>query len=343
MDELLPYPFLAIVGQSELKTALVLNLVNPQIGGVLLIGPYGVGKTTAVRALTDVMPLIEYADQDEQGKPIRRREAMRIIELPLNARIEDVVGGINERVALEQHHVVLDEGVLARAHRNLLYIDEVNLLDPQVTDAILDAAAQGRVFVRRGPMTRLYPSQFVLVGSMNPEEGVLRPQIMDRFGLRVWVTPVQDPRQRMEIYRHALAFRTEPESFRTRYAEETIHLKAEIEVAREILPHVTISTAAEEFVLNRIQELQIPSHRAEIALFEAARTHTAADYRAEVTIEDIKNVALLALRQRRSVPIEQYAATLASEDAAIIKAFELKKKAPAPHRRRSRRPTGSTS
>jgi magnesium chelatase subunit I len=147
VDEVLPYPFLAIVGQAELKTALVLALINPQIGGVLLIGPYGVGKTTAVRGLLDVMPVVEVEETDEAGNPVKRRRPMRIIELPLNARMEDVVGGINERVALEQQRVLLEEGVLARAHRNVLYIDEVNLLDARVVDAILDAAAQGRTFV----------------------------------------------------------------------------------------------------------------------------------------------------------------------------------------------------
>ena len=205
MDELLPYPFLALVGQPEMKTALVLALVNPRIGGVLLIGPYGVGKTTAVRALSDIMPNVEREERDDEGKPVLRRGPMRIVELPLNARLEDVVGGINERVALEQQRILLEEGVLAKAHRNLLYIDEINLLDARVVDAILDAAAQGRTFVRRGPMTRLYPSQFALIGSMNPEEGTLRPQILDRFGLRVWVAPLAAPQQRLEVYRRARA------------------------------------------------------------------------------------------------------------------------------------------
>ena len=134
MDEVLPYPFLAIVGQAELKMALVLALINPQIGGVLLIGPYGVGKTTAVRGLLDVMPTVEVEETDEAGNPVKRRRPMRLIELPLNARMEDVVGGINERVALEQQRVLLEEGVLARAHRNVLYIDEVNLLPIPVLD-----------------------------------------------------------------------------------------------------------------------------------------------------------------------------------------------------------------
>lgn len=317
MDETLSYPFLAIVGQAELKTALVLTLINPQVGGVLLIGPYGVGKTTAVRGLLDVMPLVDVEETDEAGNPVKRRRPMRIIELPLNARMEDVVGGINERVALEQQRVMLEEGVLARAHRNVLYIDEVNLLDARVVDAILDAAAQGRTFVRRGPMTRLYPSQFVLIGSMNPQEGALRPQILDRFGLRVWVAPLMDRDQRLEIYRRARRFRENPEAFRAEYADETGKLKQEIAAAREILPQVTIDPAAEQFAIDCIQRLAVPSHRAEIALFEAARARAAADFRLTATIDDIRHVAILALRQRRSVQIDEYAAAIALEDAAI--------------------------
>ncbi|MDW8144769.1 MAG: ATP-binding protein [Roseiflexaceae bacterium] len=263
------------------------------------------------------MPLVEIEETDETGNVIKRRRPMRIIELPLNARMEDVVGGINERVALEQQRVMLEEGVLARAHRNVLYIDEVNLLDAQIVDAILDAAAQGRTFVRRGPMTRLYPSQFVLIGSMNPQEGTLRPQILDRFGLRVWVAPLMDREQRLEIYRRARRFRENPEAFRAEYADETARLKQEIAAAREILPQVTIEPAAEQFAIDCIQRLAIPSHRAEIALFEAARARAAADFRATATIDDIRSVAILALRQRRSVQIDEYAAAIALEDATI--------------------------
>ncbi|MEN9934901.1 MAG: hypothetical protein RLZZ387_1480 [Chloroflexota bacterium] len=341
MDELLPYPFLGVVGQTELKTALVLALVNPQIGGVLLIGPYGVGKTTAVRALADLMPVVEREEADEQGRPVTRRAPMRIIELPLNARMEDVVGGVNERVALEQQRVQLEEGALARAHRNLLYIDEVNLLDARVVDAILDAAAQGRTFVRRGPMTRLYPSQFVLVGSMNPEEGRLRPQIMDRFGLRVWVAPLAERDERLEVYRRARAFRDDAAAFRARFAEETARLREEVAAAREILPHVMVPAPAEEFALSCVQGLKIPSHRAEIALLEAARARAAADYRVEVTVTDIRTIAPLALRQRRSAPIEQYADEVAAEDAAIgavIGGLTGEATPPAQARRRKRPP-----
>jgi magnesium chelatase subunit I len=144
--EHLPYPFPAIVGQPELKTALLLALINPDIGGVLLSGPYGVGKTTAVRGLLDLLPVVEQLDHDEAGEPRTYQARMRLVELPLNARLDDVVGGVNERVALEQQRVLLEPGILARAHNNLLYVDEINLLDQAVVDAILDAAAQGAFF-----------------------------------------------------------------------------------------------------------------------------------------------------------------------------------------------------
>ncbi|NTU84177.1 MAG: AAA domain-containing protein, partial [Chloroflexales bacterium] len=266
MDEVLSFPLLALVGQTELKMALLLGLVNPGVGGVLLSGPYGVGKTTAVRGLLDVLPVVEREDEGPGGEPRLLRERMRLVELPLNARIEDVVGGVNERVALEQGRVLLEPGILARAHGNLLYVDEVNLLDTAVVGSILDAAAQGRTLVRRGPMTRLFPTRFVLVGSMNPEEGPLRPQILDRFGLRVWVAPLAEPHQRLEVYRRAQAFRADPAAFRAAYAAQTAALAEEVEAARAILPHVTVPPAVEEQALALVQALHVPSHRAEIAL-----------------------------------------------------------------------------
>jgi len=191
-----------------------------------------------------------------------------------------------------------------------------------VVDAILDAAAQGRTFVRRGPRARLYPSQCVLVGSMNPEEGTLRPQILDRLGLRVWVAPLADHRERLEVYRRARAFRDDPAAFRAGYQDELARLKQEVALARELLPQVTVLPAAEEFALGCIQALNIPSHRAEITLLETARARVAADSRTEVTVEDIKKVAPLALRQRRSAQLEAYAQQIDVEDAAIADAVE---------------------
>ncbi len=325
MNDLLPFPLLAIVGQTEMKTALTLALINPAIGGVLLSGPYGVGKTTAVRGLLDIMPEVKRSrcengcpPDDESdlcseclgflaaGEPRTRNDLMRLMELPLNARLEDVVGGLNERVALEQHRVVLEEGVLARAHGNLLYIDEINLLDAAVVDAILDAAAQGQTFVRRGAMVRLYPSRFVLIGSMNPEEGRLRPQIFDRLGLRVWVSPLPNSAERLEIYRRATAFRRDHTSFRALYAAETAKLHAEVRTARELLPTVRLSRAAENTAMQAISLLNIPSHRAEIVLLEAARARAAAAERTIATPADVRAVAPLALRWRTSSQLDEF-------------------------------------
>lgn len=340
MKELLPYPLLALVGQTELKTALTLALVNPSIGGVLLSGPYGVGKTTAVRGLLDVMPTVkrsrcgnscpvddagDLCDECRSwlaaGEPRVFTGPMRLIELPLNARLEDVVGGLNERVALEQQRVLLEEGALARAHNNVLYIDEINLLDPSVVDAILDAAAQGQTFVRRGAMIRLYPSRFVLIGSMNPEEGTLRPQILDRLGLRIWAAPRQEAADRLEIYRRASAFQRDRSAFRASYAGATAELHAEIDIARRLLPEVTVAPEAEEYAINVINRLRIPSHRAEIVTLEAARARAAADERLVAGIDDIRAIAPLSLRWRNSLHIDEFVATFAAEDARITAAL----------------------
>lgn len=328
MTDILPFPLLALVGQTELKLALLLGLVNPAVGGVLLSGPFGVGKTTAVRGLLDLMPEVEREVEGPDGQPQLAREPMRLVELPLNARLEDVVGGVNERVALEQGRVMLAPGVLARADGNLLYVDEINLLDAAVVDAILDAAAQGRTLVRRGPITRLFATRFVLIGSMNPEEGALRPQILDRFGLRVWVAPLADPRQRLEVYRRAQAFRADPAAFRAAYAAQTAALAEEVAAARAILPHVTVPAEVEEQALALVQALRIPSHRAEIALLEGARARAAADFRNLVAAEDLRRVAPMALRQRHSPGIEEHGRRHAEEQSAIEAALDAV--APAP-------------
>ena len=340
------YPFLAIVGQEEMKKALVLAVINPRLGGVLLIGPRGTGKTTAVRSLVDLLPPVRRgkcplgcepeiaallgpealcpscAQKLAAGEDITVLDHMRLIELPLNARLEDVVGGINERVALEQGRVFLERGILSYAHGNILYIDEVNLLDDVIIDAILDAAAQGRYTVRRGPLARTYRARFILIGSMNPEEGRLRPQIMDRFGLRVVVDTLKDTAQRLEIYRRVAEFQEKPLQFVARYAADTAALTAEIAQARELLPGVTIPPAVEKAAMELIHSLKIATHRAEIVILEAARAHAAADGRTQVCTADIAAVAKMALRQRRSPFIERYMEEREKEDAEIHSTLE---------------------
>lgn len=341
LAEHLPFPFLAMVGQYEMRMALLLAVVNPAIGGVLLIGPRGTGKTTCVRSLTDLLPYVEVslcpegclppgAEGDgasdvcpdcqrklEAGEPISHYEAVKLVELPLNARLEDVVGGINERIAVQQGRVRLELGILARADQNLLYIDEVNLLDDLIVDAILDAAAQGSYTVRRGPMVGTYRARFVLVGSMNPEEGRLRPQIMDRFGLRVPVHGLTDQAERYEVYRRVRRYQSNRRRFLAEWAEVTAQAREEIGLVRELLKQTELSGEVVEVGLALVQALGIDSHRAEYAMFEAARAHAAADGRDVADVGDLRAVAALALRQRRSQFMAEFFAQQSEEDAAI--------------------------
>ncbi len=341
-----PFPFLAIVGQNEMKLALVLSVINPRVGGVLLIGPRGTAKTTAVRALTDLLPHTRRslcvngcteamldeggidaiceacAKKTGYGEALTIEDRVRIFELPLNARLDDVVGGINERIALEQQRVRLERGILGHADGHVLYIDEVNLLDDVITDAILDAAAQGHYTVRRGPLKMRYRARFLLIGSMNPEEGRLRPQLMDRFGLRAVVRGLEDPELRYQAYQQVAAYQRDPDRLASMFAEGTLELAQEIEQAQRRLPGVTISDEAKELGLRLIHSLQIDSNRAEITLFEAARAHAASDERDVVTAVDIQAVAMLALRQRRSEGLTAFFAAQTEEDGRLRSIFE---------------------
>lgn len=337
----LRYPFLAIVGQQEMKIALLLALINRAVGGVLLVGARGTAKTTAVRGLVDLMPVVErstceYGCEPEDvvnygmdgvckecaqklgmGDPITAPEQMRLVELPLNARLEDVVGGINERVALEQNKVLLERGILAQADQNVLYIDEVNLLDRLLIDAILDASAQGQYTVRRGPMSATYRSRLTLVGSMNPEEGLLRPQIQDRFGLRVLVRGVRSPEERMDIYRRSIEYKNKPFRFVSMWMAETEDAMLEVTEARKRLPKVTFAAGVEKEAIGWIEALKIDSHRAEMTLFEAGRALAAADGRLEVTLDDLRIIAPMALRQRQTEIASDYFEVQDEEDNRI--------------------------
>jgi magnesium chelatase subunit I len=341
LSERRPYPFMAIVGQYEMRVALLLALINPAIGGVLLIGPRGTGKTTAVRSLIELLPDAEVSDceegalpedlQDEKakllypdcyekyhrGESISHYEMVKLVELPLNARLEDVVGGINERVAVQQNKVRLERGILARADNNLLYIDEVNLLNDDIVDAILDAAAQGSYTVRRGAMSGTYRSRFVLIGSMNPEEGRLRPQIMDRFGLRVNVRGLMTRDERFEIYQRVHAYRQNPNAFVREWEALTAETREEIGLARQLLKETTLTDDAIDVGLQLVQALDIDSHRAEYTMFEAARAYAAADGRDKATVTDVRAVAPMALRQRRSEFMVNFFESQKEEDDQI--------------------------
>jgi magnesium chelatase subunit I len=302
--ENIPFPFLALVSQYEMRMALLLAIVNPAIGGVLLIGPRGTGKTTCVRSLTGILPEVEIEDTEadiEPGQaPPMRWDEVKIVELPLNARLEEVVGGINERIAVQQNRIRLEPGILSRAHNNILYIDEVNLLNDDIVDAILDAAAQGSFTVRRGAMSGTFSARFILIGSMNPEEGRLRPQIMDRFGLRVAVRGLVEAQDRLEVYYRVRDYRLSPREFAAQWADITNDTRELVSAARILLRETRLSEAALEIGMHMVQELDIDSHRAEFTMFEAARAHAAADGRDIANVADIRAVAPLALRQRRS-------------------------------------------
>ncbi|MBK8932444.1 MAG: hypothetical protein IPM76_09045 [Chloroflexi bacterium] len=215
----------------------------------------------------------------------------------------------------------LERGILGHADGHILYIDEVNLLPDEITDAILDAAAQGHYTVRRGPLKLKYRSRFLLIGSMNPEEGRLRPQLMDRFGLRAVVRGLAEADLRYQAYEQAVAYQHDPETFAALYAASTLALAEEVRQARQILPQVMIGDAARTLGVRLVQSLQIDSSRAEITLFEAARAYAAADNRTEALPDDVQAVAALALRQRQSPALQQFFTELAQEEAQLTAVF----------------------
>lgn len=323
LAEVLPFPFLGLVGQVEMKLALLIAVINPLVSGVLLVGPRGTGKTTSVRSLVNLLPYVkrsachygclpedieaggldavcpDCARKYGEGQSLTKIDQGRLVDLPLNARLEDVIGGWDERT-LGQSQLRIKSGILKQADQNVLYVDEVNLLGDDIVNAILDAAANGTYTVRRGPVSNTYRARFTLVGSMNPEEGNLRPQIMDRFGLRVVIHGLTDQNERIEAYHRSRAYRLNPRATVGQYASETEFARDEIQAARELLPQVTIPPEVEAAGTQLVQRVGVDSLRAEITMFEAARAFAAADARKEVALEDLKVVAPMALRLRQS-------------------------------------------
>ncbi len=321
------FPFTAIVGQEKMKLALILNVIDPSLGGVLIRGEKGTGKSTVVRALADILPEIEVVegcpfscDPDssdqlcpecerrlrEEGRLARRRRKIRVVDFPLSATEDRVVGTIDLEAALKTGEKRFEPGILAAANRGILYVDEVNLLDDHLVDLLLDAAAMGVNFVEREGVSFAHPARFVLVGTMNPEEGELRPQLLDRFGLCVTVEGLKDPKQRVLIIERRTAFERDPEGFTARFVAENQALSQRIVSARERLDEVNVPEEILYQVAKRLITLGVDGHRADITVIKAARAHAAFNNRLEVTEEDVKVAEDLALPHRlRRRPFEE--------------------------------------
>ncbi len=329
LAEPLFFPFLAIVGQFEMKLALILTIINPNIGGVLLIGPRGTAKTTSVRGLIDILPFVENstcpygclpedietnghdaicpdcAQKIEQNIPLSDISKVRIIELPLNSTLDSVIGilDMDHSIGSGKH---LKRGILSLADKNILYIDEVNLLPDKIINSILDASAMGKYSIRKGSDSATFRSRFTLIGSMNPEEGNLRPQIMDRFGLRVVTSGLDKDTDRLAAYSRASQYLNNPYEFIKIYQEENALARHEIERAKKFVWKVKLDPKIANIGIELIKDLNIHSLRAELTLFEAAKALAASENREYITEEDIITIAPMALRLRRSAYISEF-------------------------------------
>ncbi len=321
------YPFTAIVGQEDMKLSLILNVINPALGGVLIKGEKGTAKSTAVRALAELLPAMQVVQGcrfhcspddvnqlcDDCTAQLRKDSVlsqetakMRVVELPVSATEDRVVGTLDIEYAIKCGEKKFEPGILALANRNILYVDEINLLDDHVVDVLLDAAAMGVNTVEREGVSYSHPARFVLVGTMNPEEGDIRPQLLDRFGLSVTVAGEHDPEQRVEVIKRRLAYEQDADAFIARYQEEQEALAAKIIQAGKLLPQVQITDGLLATVARLAVELGVDGHRADITVIKAALTIAAFNGRIQAELEDIKQAARLVLPHRmRRRPFEE--------------------------------------
>ncbi|MCX5335132.1 putative cobaltochelatase [Streptomyces sp. NBC_00140] len=310
-----PYPFTALVGQDSLRLALLINAVSPAVGGVLVRGEKGTAKSTAVRALSALLPEVpvvsgcrfscDPAKPDpacpdgphEPGNGVER--PARMVELPVGASEDRLVGALDIERALAEGVKSFEPGLLADAHRGILYVDEVNLLHDHLVDLLLDAAAMGASYVEREGVSVRHASKFLLVGTMNPEEGELRPQLLDRFGLTVEVAASREPDQRVEVVRRRLAYDDDPTSFAARWADEEASVRQRIIGARELLPSVRLGDGALRQIAATCAAFEVDGMRADIVMARTATALAAWAGRTEVLAEDVRQAALLALPHRR--------------------------------------------
>ncbi|NEC08831.1 ATP-binding protein, partial [Streptomyces sp. SID7909] len=310
-----PYPFTAIVGQDDLRLGLLLNAVSPAVGGVLVRGEKGTAKSTAVRALAALMPEVSVvpgcrfscdpASPDpacpdgphEDTSGVSR--AARTVELPVGASEDRLVGALDIERALAEGVKAFEPGLLADAHRGILYVDEVNLLHDHLVDLLLDAAAMGASYVEREGVSVRHAARFLLVGTMNPEEGELRPQLLDRFGLTVEVAASRETDQRVEVVRRRLAYEDDPAGFAARWADEEAELRDRIAAARALLPEVVLGDRALRQIAATCAAFEVDGMRADIVMARTATALAAWAGRTDVQAEDVRQAALLALPHRR--------------------------------------------
>ena len=320
------FPFTAIVGQEEMKLALQLNVIDPKIGGVMIMGDRGTGKSTTIRALADLLPEINCVKDDPfnshpndfelMSSEVRQKiendeelvlEPIKIpmIDLPLGATEDRVCGTIDIEKALTEGVKAFEPGLLAKANRGILYVDEVNLLDDHLVDILLDSAASGWNTVEREGISIRHPARFVLVGSGNPEEGELRPQLLDRFGMHAEIRTVKEPDLRVKIVQERTSFDKDPQTWLEQYTEQQQALKDRIIEAQNRLTNVTLDYDLRVKISQVCSELDVDGLRGDIVVNRAAKAFTAFDGRTEVTVDDISQIIVLCLRHRlRKDPLE---------------------------------------
>ena len=313
------YPFTAIVGQKRMRRALILNAIDTRIGGVLIRGERGTAKSTAARALAALLPPVQVVKgcrfgcdpekpvtwctecrerfSHEEEIPVETRQTP-FINLPISATEDRVVGTLDIEKAIQKGERHFEPGVLASANRGLLYIDEVNLLDDHVVDVLLDSAAMGMNIIEREGISFSHPARFILVGTMNPEEGDLRPQLLDRFALSVDIHGILEPRQRVQIMERNLAFEADPEAFREEWLTQEQTLSQQIESARELVNHVRYTSRDLLVIADLTAKMQVDGHRADLVILKASRAHAAFEGRNAITPRDIALAAELALPHR---------------------------------------------
>lgn len=305
------FPFTAIVGQEKMKRALILNAVNPQIGGVLIRGERGTAKSTASRALASLLPsinvvvgtrfnLAEGESVEEEDLDSSKTEARPtpFVDLPVSATEDRVVGTLDIEKAIQTGRKHFEPGVLASANRGILYVDEVNLLDDHVVDLLLDSAAMGINIIEREGISFTHPAKFVLVGSMNPEEGDLRPQLLDRFAFSVTVTGLNDTRDRVKVMERRLQFERDSEAFKERWSAYEAALSKQVQAARDMVASVRYSRRDLAAIATLTSQYKVDGHRGDIVILRGAQANAALHERDRITDEDIIVAAELALPHR---------------------------------------------